>query len=201
MIKIIKDEDLYNHIGEYDLILIGTDINCMMSQGFQRKIMLNYPYVYSQNMETKYGDKGKLGTILECKEEGKPTFVLLYINSGNHRPDIKPVYVSYESIEKCMKLINILYKGKNIASTIIGSSKFDGNGDKDKIIEILNNNSDNINLTLYDYIQKSRAEELKDVRAKELELKKKDIDAYYKAVKKRKEEADERFKNNGHARY
>ena len=52
MIQIIKDDDLYNHINEHDIILIGTDINCMMSQGFQRKVMLNYPYVHNKNMET-----------------------------------------------------------------------------------------------------------------------------------------------------
>ena len=173
--------------------------------------MLNYPYVQNKNIETKYGDKNKLGTILECKEENKPTFILLYINAGNYRPDVNPIYVSYESIEKCMKLVNILYKGKNIATTVIGSSRFDGNGDKDTILKILEENSNNINLTIYDYVQKSRDEELKEIRLKELELKKKDINAYYEAAdgclnwidqdKKRKQEADERFKNNGHARY
>jgi len=32
-------------------------------------------------------------------------------------------------------------------------------------------------------------------------LKEIDLEAYYEAVKKRKEEAYERIKNNGHARY
>ena len=58
-----------------------------------------------------------------------------------------------------------------------------------------------VDLTLYDYVQLSRTEELKKTRQAELKLKEIDIDAYYEAVKKRKQEADERFKNNGHARY
>lgn len=201
MIKIVNGIDLYEDIDKYDVVLIGTNIYCNMSQGFQRKIMLNYSYVEDKNMSTKYGDETKLGTILECKKENNPTFVLLYINKGNFRPDLKKDYLSYESLEKCLKLVNVLYKGKKIASTFLGASKFDGNGDKEKIFEIISKSCDNVDLTVYDYIQLSRSEEMKKVRISELKLKSIDMEAYYDAVKKRKEEANERFKNNGHARY
>jgi hypothetical protein len=163
--------------------------------------MLNYPYVQEMNMSTKYADKKKLGTILECKNEENPTFLLLYITEGNFRPDLKKDTLSYESLEKCIKLINILYKGMNIACPFLGSSRFDGNGDKDKILKIIENNSKNINVTIFDYEQKSRAEELKAIREYELKIKEQDADAYYETVKKRKKEAEERYKNNGHARY
>lgn len=201
MIEVIKDIDLYDNVDKYDAILIGTNINCSMSQGFQRKVMLNYPYVQEENMKTKYGDEKKLGTVLECKEEGQPTFILLYIAKGNTRPDVNKEYLSYEALEKCLKIVNVLYKGCNLASTFIGTSKFDGNGDKERVMEILSENADKVNLTIYDYEQLSRHDELKKVRVEELKLKETDIDAYYKAVKKRKEEADERFKKNKHARY
>lgn len=201
MIKIIKDIDLFDNVKDYDIVLVGTNIYCNLSQGFQRKVMLNYPYVQEMNMSTKYADKKKLGTILECKKEYNPTFLLLYITEGNFRPDLKKDTLSYESLEKCIKLINILYKGMNIACPFLGSSRFDGNGDKDKILKIIENNSKNVNITIFDYEQKSRAEELKETREKELKLKEENTDAYYEAVKKRKEEAEERYKNNGHARY
>lgn len=201
MIKIIKDIDLFDNVKDYDIVLIGTNTYCNLSQGLQRKVMLNYPYVQEMNMSTKYADKKKLGTILECKKEDNPTFLLLYITEGNFRPDLKKDTLSYESLEKCIKLINILYKGMNIACPFLGSSRFDGNGDKDKILKIIENNSKNVNITIFDYEQKSRAEELKETREKELKLKAENADAYYEAVKKRKEEAEERYKNNGHARY
>ena len=108
MIKIEKNKDLFNYIYDYDIILVGTDIYCNMSQGFQRKVMLNYPYVLDANMSTRYADKSKMGSIIECKEDGKPIFVLLFISEGNHRPDLKKETVSYESLEKCIILINIL---------------------------------------------------------------------------------------------
>ena len=201
MIKIIKDIDLFDNVKDYDIVLVGTNIYCNLSQGFQRKVMLNYPYVQEMNMLTKYADKKKLGTILECKNEGNPTFLLLYITEGNFRPDLKKDTLSYESLEKCMKYVNILYKGKKIACPFLGTSKFDGNGDKDKVLEILSENSSGIDLSVFDYEQLSRSDELKKVRIAEIRLKEIDADAYYEAVKKRKAEAEERFKNNGHARY
>jgi hypothetical protein len=201
MIKVIKDVDLYDHVGEFDVVLVGTNNYCMMSQGIQLNIMLNYPYVYDKNLETKYGDPEKLGTVLECASEGEPTFCLCFICGGNFRPDLQKDYLSYESLEKCLKLVNILYKGKNVATTLLGASRFDGNGDKEKIMEIFNNCITDVNLTIYDYYQKSRSEQLNEIRNKELEVREKDRKAYYEMVRKRKKEADERFKKNGHRRY
>lgn len=202
MINIIKDVDLYDHFDEYDIILIGTNLYCTMSQGIQLKVMLNYPYAYEANMGTKYGDKEKLGTILECKSEGKPTFCLCFITEGfNFRPDLQKDYLSYEALEKCLKLVNIRYKGMKIACPLLGSSRFDGNGDKDRIYEIFNNCMKDVELTVFDYFQKSRAEEMKEWYTVEKELKKSDYEAYHKTVAERKKKAEERFKLNGHRRY
>jgi len=202
MIDVIKDVDLFEHVSDYDAVLIGTNTYCTMSQGIQLKIMLNYHYVYEKNLETKYADPEKLGTILECKSDGEPTFCLCFItNSYNFRPDLQKDFLSYESLEKCLRLVNLLYRGKKIATTLLGASRFDGNGDKDKIMEIFNNTIKDVDLTIYDYHQKSRAEEMKEVREKELEVKKRDRTEYYKMVAERKKQADERFKKNGHRRY
>ena len=202
MINFIRDVDLFEHVSDYDAVLIGTNTYCTMSQGIQLKIMLNYHYVYEKNLETKYADPEKLGTILECKSDGEPTFCLCFItNSYNFRPDLQKDFLSYESLEKCLRLVNLLYRGKKIATTLLGASRFDGNGDKDKIMEIFNNTIKDVDLTIYDYHQKSRAEEMKEVREKELEVKKRDRTEYYKMVAERKKQADERFKKNGHRRY
>lgn len=202
MIEIIKDVDLYDHFSEYDVILIGTNLYCTMSQGIQLKVMLNYPYVYNKNLETKYGDMDKLGTVLECTSEGEPTFCLCFITKGfNFRPDLESDYLSYEALEKCLRLVNILYKGKKVACPLLGSSRFDGNGDRDRIMEIFNNTTSDINLTIFDYFQRSRDEELTEVLRNEFKVKETNREAYYEMVRKRKKEAEERFKKNGHRRY
>jgi hypothetical protein len=201
MINVIKDVDLYDHFSEYDVTLVGTNLYHSMGQGIQLKVMLNYPYVYNKNLETKYGDSNKLGTVLECTSDNEPTFCLCFIVKGNFRPDLQKDYLSYESLEKCLKLVNILYKGKRVACTLLGASRFDGNGDRDKILEIFNNCITDLDLTIYDYFQKSRDEELIEIYIKEQEVKKVDREAYREMVKKRRAEAEERFKKNGHRRY
>jgi hypothetical protein len=163
--------------------------------------MLNYPYVYNKNLETKYGDMNKLGTVLECTSEGEPTFCLCFIVKGNFRPDLEKDYLSYESLENCLKLVNILYKGKRIACPLLGASRFDGNGDRERIMEIFNRCTNDIELTIFDYFQPSRDEELTKMMRDEYEVKKHDKEAFYKLVAKRKKEAEERFKKNGHRRY
>ncbi len=201
MINIIKDVDLFEHVDEYEAVLIGTNTYCTMSQGIQLKVMLEYPYAYNKNLETKYGDPEKLGTILECEHEDEPRFCLCFIYEGNFRPDIRKDYLSYESLEKCLSLVNIMYKEKNIATTLLGASRFDGNGDRDRIMEIFERTLTDVNVTVYDYFQKSRAEEMKEVRDNELAVKKVDREAYYQMVAERKRKADERFRKNGHRRY
>ena len=202
MINIIKDIDLYEHLDEYDIILIGTNLYCTMSQGIQLNVMLNYPYVYNKNLETKYGDINKLGTILECKSEGEPTFCLCFITKGyNFRPDLEKDFLSYESLEKCLNLVNILYKGKRIACPLLGHCPFEGNGDKEKIMDIFNKTLTDVDVTIYDYVQKSRAEQVLETMRKEFAVRDVDREKYRQMVNKRRAEAEERFKKNGHRRY
>lgn len=200
MINVIQD-DLFKHIGEYDAIVIGTNTCYSMRHGIQRQVSLKYPYVFNANLKTKYGDKSKLGTFIECKEQGKPTFLLCFITDGiNTRPDIKKDTLSYESLEKCLQIINIVYKGKNLASYLLGVSRFDGCGDKDKIFDIFKRNIKNLDMTIYDYKQKSRDEMLKEIYEKEMAVKKNDINEYYEMVKKRKEREEKIKELNGHAK-
>lgn len=202
MIDIIKGEDIYNHLNEYDAVLIGTNTYQVMSNGIQLQLMLNYPYVYEENLKTKYADRRKIGTLCECKKEGEPTICLCFIAKGyNFRSDLETDYLSYEGLENCLKLVNVLYKGKHLASYLLGSSEFDGNGDRERIMNIFKNNIKDLDLTIYDYKQKSRMDFVKETMTKEFEMKKKDRKKYYDMVKKRKEEAEERFRKNGHRRY
>lgn len=202
MIKIIKNEDIMGHINDYDIILIGTNVYCTLSQGVQREIALNYPYVRNMNFETKYGDESKMGTILECSVNDEPIISLLYICRGYPCKKVNgDDYLSYESLEKCLKLINVKYKGLNIACPFLGCSRFDGNGNKEKVLNIMNNTLSDVNVTIYDYFQMSREEKQISTLKKEMEVKSKDYNAYRAMVRQRKEEAEKRFLKNGFARY
>ena len=153
MVNVIKNIDLFDDIQKYDIILVGANTYHTMGNGFNRKIRVHYPSVYDADMETKYADKNKLGDVISVVCDNK-IFVICYIAHGyNFRPDLKPDFLNYDALKDCIKKINIEYKGKKIASTILGHSKFEGNGDKNRIIEIIKNYSLDIDLTLYDYFQ------------------------------------------------
>ena len=202
MITVIKDVDIMQDISKYDTILIGTNVYCSMYQGVQRDIILNYPYVREKNLQTKYGDVAKLGTILECSEENEPTIVLVYMYRGyQYRKTKDEPYLDYDVLEKCLKLINKKYKGKTVATTLLGCSRFDGNGNRERVLELMEKTLTNVNVFVYDYFQKSRDEKQIETRKKELALKEISYELYHEAVKKRKEEAEKRYKRNGFARY
>ena len=157
--EIIKDIDLIEDVDKYDVILLGTNVYNTLGNGAQLAFRTKYPYIQDFNLKTQYGDVTKMGTILECYEENSPTIILLYITKGfNFQPHKEKDYLSYESLDKCLQLVNILYKGKKIASPFLGASKFDGNGDKDKIIDIMKRRLIDVDYTLYDYYQYSRQE-------------------------------------------
>lgn len=202
MLTVIKDIDLMQDIGKYDVILIGTNTYCTLSQGIQRDIALNYPYVREDNLNTKYGDITKVGNILECKRDNEPTITLLYINRGYpYRKKASDEYLDYDALEKCLKKVNNKYKDKKVATTLLGCSRFDGNGNKEKVLEIMDNTLTNVDVTVYDFFQKSRDEKQIETRKREVRLKEISYELYHEAVKKRKEEAEKRFKRNGFARY
>lgn len=202
MISVIKDVNLFEHVNEYDLNLLGTNVYCTLNNGFQRDVSIYYPYVHDMNLGTKYGDMSKLGTILECTNENNPTFVICYITKGfNFRPDLESDYLSYESLENCLKLVNILYKGKNVAAPLLGCSRFDGNGDRDRVFDIINKSITKLDLTIYDYYQKSRDEINKERYLKEQEVKKKDYYAYREMIIERKKKERETKKLNGRANF
>lgn len=162
MVNIIKDVDLIDDIQKYDVILIGTSIKNNKGNGFQHKICRNFPLIDEKNKETNYDDYNKLGTcqvINSYVNKGFPIFILCYITKGRYTPSKKPDALEYESLESCISLINENFKGKKIASTILGNSIFEGGGDRERILEIIGNNSNDIDLYLYDYVQKDYRQE------------------------------------------
>jgi len=196
--RLIEGEDLFPHVSEYDVILVGTNTYCSLAQGFQRDIMLHHPHVQEANMKTRYGDKSKLGTIVPV--EGEPTFILCFICEGNFRPDISKDYLDYESLEKCLSLAKIITKGKKVATTLMGASRFDGNGDRERILSLFESVLGGVGVDVYDYFQTSADERKKAIREKEMKVKAVDHVAYYKMVAERKEKEKKVKELNGHTR-
>lgn len=151
MLELIKDIDLIYHVKEYDVVLIGTSIKNSLGDGFQHKVGRSFPYVIEANNKTRYNDRSKLGTVNVVG--GNPVFCLCYIHCGRYRPDLYPDTVDYGALEKCLDLINRNFKGKRIASTIIGGNEFEGGGNPERCLDIMRRALKDCNVFVYDYKQ------------------------------------------------
>ena len=175
MLKIIKDKDPIWDTDKFDVILIGTSIYNQLNGGFQSKMKYKYPIVDEKNRETKYADFSKLGTRITINDT--PIISLMYI-CGYPRPNIDTV--DYDSLTKCLLTANAEFRGKRVMATILGSSQFDGNGDKDKCLKIIEDTTKDLDITLYDYEQKKRADEIREQKMYLKSLQYTDIEKYNK---------------------
>lgn len=175
MLKIIKDKDPIWETDKFDVILIGTSIYNQLNGGFQSKMKYKYPIVDEKNRETKYADFSKLGTRITINDT--PIISLMYI-CGYPRPNIDTV--DYDSLTKCLLTANAEFRGKRVMATILGSSQFDGNGDKDKCLKIIEDSTKDLDITLYDYEQKKRADEIREQKMYLKSLQYTDIEKYNK---------------------
>lgn len=155
-INFIHNKPLIEDIFNYDIILLGTGIHNALGNGFQYDVKINFPIVEETVKKTPYADSRKLGTVTVINH--KPIFCVGFIHKGGYRKDIKPVYLDYNALNDVLLLIDSNFENKRIGMPLIGCSQFDGNGDKDKVIELLNNLSDNNEYFIYDYHQRDYRE-------------------------------------------
>lgn len=187
--NIIKDIDLINEYNKYDVILLGTNIYGILGNGLQFKMKKKFPLIHEKNIETSYGDPRKIGKYIVV--DTTPIICLLYITK-DYNYKLYGDTLDYKGLEKCLKNIKKEFDDKSIACTILGTSLFDGNGNRNKVLSIFNKINFS-NITLYDYNQKSLGEENKEQYLELLKVKKVDRNKYYQLVKERKK----RYKENG----
>lgn len=159
---IVEGKQLIEHVFEYDTILFGMGINNSMNNGFAYDICINFPEVKENEDNTGYGDNRKYGKTHETKVNNKLTFCACYCYNIGLKAK-QSDFIDYESLEKCLLTVKKKYKGKKIASPIIGQDKYDGNGDKGKLIQLFDKVFGDCNITLYDFEQ----EDFKKERYKE----------------------------------
>lgn len=155
MIKFVKDKEPIWDTDNFDVLLIGTSIYNRLDGGFQSKIKFKYPIVDEENNKTKYADVSKLGSRLTVGTA--PKISLMYICNY---PTTKQETLDYDALDRCLKTANAEFKGKKVLMTIVGSSEFDGNGNRDKCLKLIEENTKDLDVTIYDYEQKKRSVEI-----------------------------------------
>lgn len=184
MINFVRNKDLIWETDNYDVILVGTSIYCMLSNGFQGKINLKYPFLEEENNKTSYGNLNKLGTRITINKENTPIISLMYICKHPHKTR---EFISYDALEQCLRTAMAEFKGKKIATTLLGCSVFDGNGDKDKILNIIEDCTKGYNLDVYDYKQLDKNDEIELIKRKIISTKDTNPEKYQEMWNKREE--------------
>lgn len=157
MITFIKGKEPIYDTEQYDVVLMGVSTHNMFMGNFQGKMAVKYPIIEKVNNSTAYGDLRKLGKRITINDN-TPIISLMYMCTY---PSRKDNFINYEALEKCLKTANVEFKGKKVMATILGSTKFDGNGDKEKCLKIIEENTKDLDLYIYDFEQITIREEIK----------------------------------------
>lgn len=150
-----KDKNIFEDIITfgYDAVLVPMSVYNSMNRGFAYDIALNFPEVKEGEKLTPYGDERKYGTFCEVNTSFLK-FIICYIHNGGFTRKENDAWVDYEYLTNVLNKINEKFKGKRIASPLMGASRFDGNGNADKIKAIFDTCCKDIDISVYLYEQK-----------------------------------------------
>lgn len=129
----VFEEDIIPHIFETDVVLIPMGINNAFNSGFAKDVLLNFNGIKSvEGNLTGYGDKRKYGTVVETNEGGV-NFSFCYMKKGGYRGGDS---VDYAALESCLETVRKRYAKKRVCTPLLGYGKFDGNGDRGRILDL-----------------------------------------------------------------
>lgn len=168
MITIVKNKEPIYDTDNFDVVLMGVSTHNMFMGNFQGKMGVKYPIVEKVNNSTPYGDLRKLGKRVTI-DDNKPIISLMYICTY---PSRKDNFIDYEALEKCLKTANSEFKGKKVLTTVLGSTQFDGKGDKEKCMKIIEECTKDLDLYVYDFEPITIKEEVKRQKKYFTQLKK-----------------------------
>ncbi len=142
---------------KYDAIVHGCNCFCTMGKGIAKTIKLKFPEAYAEDCKTAIGDKNKLGTYTKAdvsKKTGKPgTYIINAYTQYDYRKtyDGTNINVDYGAIKNVFTSINKDFMGKKIGIPKIGAGL--AGGDWNRIVEIINSVTPDINIELVEFVE------------------------------------------------
>lgn len=122
--------------GEFDLIIHGCNCFCTMGAGIAKTIKQKFSEAYKADLETKKGDKSKLGKFSWVKINTKNSNLIIVngYTQFNWRGSGKKA--DYEAIREVFKKVKEKFSGLRIGYPAIGAGLAEGDwGVISKIIE------------------------------------------------------------------
>jgi O-acetyl-ADP-ribose deacetylase (regulator of RNase III) len=140
---------------KYDIIVHGCNCFCIMGKGIAKTIKFKFPEAYEEDCKTIIGDKNKLGTYTKAdmsKRLNKPsTFIINAYTQYDYRKTSDGINVDYGAIRNVFKLLNENFSGKKFGIPKIGAGL--AGGDWNKIAEIINSVTPNIDIELVEFVE------------------------------------------------
>lgn len=147
MLTIINGFKTIDEVDRFDVVMFGTNIYGETNGGFQKEIVEKYPYVRETNIKQAYGDMRRLGTRLTIHKDRDPIVTILYICAKAKGSSINGFY--RDSLIHALQTANNEFKGMRVTCPIIGSSNWDGKQDKTDMIKLIEDNTPDLNLFIF----------------------------------------------------
>lgn len=140
-----KDGDLVEDINNFDIVVHGCNCFCTMGAGIARQLSNKYPQVALVDKMTKTGDKNKLGRYTSTLVTNT-LVVNLYTqySFGN-----KKRHFNYAAFLVGLRSLFQLFPQAKFGLPKIGAGLAEG--DWNKIEQIIEDLSENIDVTVYNY--------------------------------------------------
>lgn len=148
MLTILNGFKIIDEVHKFDVVMFGTNIYGETVGGFQKEIVEKYPYVRDENIKQPYGDMRRLGTRLTIHKGSDPIITLLYICAKAKGNRMNGFY--RDSLIHALQTANNEFKGMRVTCPIIGTSNWDGKQDKTDMMQLIDDNTPDLNLFIFE---------------------------------------------------
>lgn len=107
--------------GEFDIIIHGCNCFCTMGAGIAKTIKQKFPEAYSADLQTKKGDKSKLGGISWAKVKTKNGDLIVVNGYTQYNFRGRGRKADYEAIREVFKEVKEKFAGLRIGYPAIGA--------------------------------------------------------------------------------
>ncbi len=136
--------------GEFDLIIHGCNCFCTMGAGIARQIRDTFPAAYQADLETRPGDRNKLGTYSQATIPLQGNSLTILNGYTQYHYSGSQLLADYGAIKTLFARIKRDFPGRKIGYPKIGAGL--ARGDWKKINSIIDQQLDGENHTLVEYL-------------------------------------------------
>jgi len=134
-------------LGDFDVIIHGQNCFHSWGAGIVKEIARSYPAAKVADLNTKKGDKKKLGTYSSAKITLNNGKELIVVNAyTQYSYGVKKCHLNDRALQEVFQKISVDFEGKKIAYPKIGAGR--AGGDWKKISVVIDKEFENIDHTL-----------------------------------------------------